>query len=43
MVSLKDPVRFYKDWTKGCISVDNTAIEKIWAAVDDGTPIKNRP
>jgi murein L,D-transpeptidase YafK len=38
-----DPDRFYKDWTKGCISVGNTAIEEIWAAVDDGTPIEVRP
>ena len=39
----KDPVRFYKDWTKGCISVGDTAIEQIWAAVDIGTPIEIRP
>lgn len=38
-----DPDRFYKDWTAGCISVGNTAIEEIWAAVDDGTPIEVRP
>jgi murein L,D-transpeptidase YafK len=38
-----DPVRFYKDWTKGCISVGNTAIEEIGAAVADGTPIEIRP
>jgi murein L,D-transpeptidase YafK len=38
-----DPDRFYKDWTKGCISVGNTAIEEIWSAVDDGTPIEIRP
>jgi murein L,D-transpeptidase YafK len=38
-----DPDRFYKDWTKGCISVGNTAIEEIWAAVDDGTRIEIRP
>jgi murein L,D-transpeptidase YafK len=38
-----DPDRFYKDWTKGCISVGNTAIEKIWAAVDNGTVIEVRP
>jgi murein L,D-transpeptidase YafK len=38
-----DPVRFYKDWTEGCISVGNTAIEQIWQAVDDGTPIEIRP
>jgi murein L,D-transpeptidase YafK len=40
---LNDPDRFYKDWTKGCISVGNVAIEEIWAAVDDGTPIEIRP
>lgn len=39
----KDPDRFYKDWTKGCISVGNAAIEEIWARVDDGTPIEIRP
>lgn len=39
----KDPNRFYKDWTEGCISVGDTAIEQIWAAVDDGTPIEIRP
>ena len=39
----KDPDRFYKDWTKGCISVGNTAIEEIWTAVGDGTPIEIRP
>ena len=38
-----DPDKFYKDWTKGCISVGNTAIEAISAAVDDGTPIEIRP
>jgi len=38
-----DPDRFYKDWTEGCISVGNTAIEAISAAVDDGTPIEIRP
>src|SRR6185437_6283250 len=38
-----DPSRFYKDWTQGCISVGNTAIEEIWAAVDDGTPVDIRP
>lgn len=38
-----DPVRFYKDWTDGCISVGDTAIEEIWAAVSVGTPIEIRP
>jgi len=31
------------DWTKGCIAVSNDAIEEIWDAVDDGTPIEIRP
>jgi murein L,D-transpeptidase YafK len=38
-----EPARFFGDWTDGCIAVDNTAIEQIWNAVDDGTPIEIRP
>lgn len=38
-----DPVRFYKDWTDGCISVGDRAIEEIWAAVALGTPVEIRP
>lgn len=38
-----DPVRFFVDWTDGCIAVGNLAIEAIWNAVDDGTPIEIRP
>jgi murein L,D-transpeptidase YafK len=38
-----DPVRFFHDWTNGCIAVGNGAIEEIWQAVDDGTPIEIRP
>jgi len=38
-----DPVRFFVDWTDGCIAVGNIAIEEIWQAVDDGTPIEIRP
>jgi len=38
-----DPVRFSRDWTRGCISVGNTAIEEIWSAVDNGTPVEIRP
>jgi murein L,D-transpeptidase YafK len=38
-----DPVRFFKDWTAGCISVGNAAISEIWNAVDDGTTIEIRP
>ncbi len=33
---------FTRDWTNGCISVGNLAIEEIWDAVDDGTPIQIR-
>ena len=39
----RDPDRFFRDWTNGCISVGNTAIDEITAAVDDGTPIEIRP
>jgi murein L,D-transpeptidase YafK len=38
-----DPVRFFVDWTDGCIAVGNLAIEEIWAAVDDGTPVAILP
>lgn len=38
-----DPVRFFVDWTDGCIAVGNVAIEEIWDAVADGTPIEIRP
>jgi len=38
-----DPVRFDKDWTHGCISVGDRAIEEIYAAVEIGTAIEIRP
>jgi len=38
-----DPVRFFRDWTDGCIAVGNIAIEEIWNAVADGTEIEIRP
>ena len=31
------------DWTDGCIAVSNDAMDEIWAAVEDGTPIEIRP
>jgi murein L,D-transpeptidase YafK len=31
------------DWTNGCIAVSNRAIEELWHAVPDGTPITIRP
>lgn len=27
------------DWTDGCIGVSNTAMDEIWQAVEEGTPI----
>ena len=38
-----NPVRFDKDWTHGCISVGDRAIEEIYAVVEVGTPIEIRP
>jgi len=35
-----DLTSFPRDWTNGCISVGNIAIEEIWDAVDDGTPVE---
>lgn len=38
-----DPVRFFVDWTNGCIAVGNIAIEEIWQSADNGTVIEIRP
>jgi murein L,D-transpeptidase YafK len=38
-----DPVRFFVDWTDGCIAVGNIAIEEIWNAIDDGAVIEIQP
>ncbi|MDQ2694969.1 MAG: L,D-transpeptidase family protein [Pseudomonadota bacterium] len=32
-----------RDWTEGCIAVTNSAMEEIWAAVAEGTPIDILP
>jgi hypothetical protein len=32
-----------RDWTDGCIAVTNDAIDEIWRAVADGTPIEIKP
>ena len=32
-----------RDWTLGCIAVTDAAMDEIWAAVPDGTPITIRP
>lgn len=36
-----DPVRFFVDWTDGCIAVGNIAIEEIWNAVEDGSVVES--
>jgi murein L,D-transpeptidase YafK len=38
-----DPVKFFRDWTEGCVSVGNLAIEQIWDAVPDGTEVVIKP
>ena len=40
---LLNPNRFDKDWTHGCVSVGDRAIEEIYSAVTVGTPIEIRP
>ena len=37
------PGRQPGDWTDGCIAVSNEAMDEIWRAVADGTPIVIRP
>lgn len=37
-----DPIGYFTDWTDGCISVGNKAIETVWDAVDIGTPVEIR-
>jgi L,D-peptidoglycan transpeptidase YkuD (ErfK/YbiS/YcfS/YnhG family) len=37
------PVRFFRDWTDGCIALGSIAVEQIGKAVDDGTSIEIRP
>jgi len=32
-----------RDWTDGCIAVNNEEMDEIWAAVGDGTPIRILP
>lgn len=32
-----------RDWTEGCIAINNDAMDEIWHAVPDGTPIEIRP
>ncbi len=37
-----DPIGYFTDWTDGCISVGNKAIETVWDAVAIGTPVEIR-
>jgi len=30
----------YRDWTNGCIAVENHEMDEIWSMVRDGTPIR---
>ena len=32
-----------RDWTEGCIALNNEHIDEIWREVSDGTPIDIRP
>ncbi|MEY6431789.1 L,D-transpeptidase family protein [Thioalkalicoccus limnaeus] len=32
-----------EDWTRGCIAVSDSAIDEIWKATRNGTPIEIRP
>ncbi len=31
------------DWTEGCIAVSNDAMDELWEAVTEGTPVEIRP
>ena len=36
-------LHFRRNWTKGCIAVNNAEIDEIWKLVADGTPITINP
>lgn len=36
-------IHFKRNWTKGCIAVNNSEIDDIWRLVADGTPIIINP
>lgn len=38
-----NPAARNRDWTWGCIAVTDQAMDEIWAAVPNGTPITIRP
>jgi murein L,D-transpeptidase YafK len=37
------PVAQLFDWTDGCVALRNSDMDKVWDAVDAGTPIEIRP
>lgn len=36
-------IHYRKNWTKGCIAVNNDQMDEIWRLVPDGTPIIIKP
>jgi murein L,D-transpeptidase YafK len=36
-------LHFGRNWTKGCIAVNNTEMDELWQLVANGTPIEIRP
>ena len=36
-------IHFKRNWTKGCIAVNNQEMDEIWKLVPDGTPIVIKP
>ena len=37
------PVAQLFDWTDGCVALKNSDMDKVWDAVEAGTPIEIRP
>ena len=37
------PIVQFFPWTDGCIALTNTSMDRVWEAVDPGTPIEIRP
>ncbi|MGF1641027.1 MAG: murein L,D-transpeptidase family protein [Rhodospirillales bacterium] len=42
-LNLKGRHELPRDWTDGCIAVNDRAMDEIWAAVEDGTPVEILP
>ena len=37
------PLLQFFSWTDGCVALSNRNMDKVWEAVDPGTPIEIRP